>query len=317
MDHYHKYAGKTALFEQAPPLAEVVLEVVGEDRYIFAEAFKPGATWWHWNGQRGRRGLMGGMMSDYLCAATRQPRPQFLEAVKTLQAEWDYRYGVSGSITLHTQAPCPVCGITGIHACMGMPTKELSPEEETELKKRLTSLRRMETGPDAMIKPFQTCMVCGKPTADGMIHTCTPTPRRMDITHPEILHIPPVEVTKKRAPEGEFLSVFADDRFSGRPWVRINKSGRIKLCQNLMDRFEGMLVDVALDPRSGRIRFGEADTGKALSPRGYLHSRILTRLIDFGLETNVIIFLDDCCDGWLYGKVPVKDNANAGTTLEG
>lgn len=313
MDHYCKYAGKTALFENAPPLAEVVLEVIGEDRYIFAEAFRSGATWWHWNGQRGRRGLVGGMMSDYACAATRQPRAQFLDTVKTLQADWDYRYGVSGSITLHTQAPCPTCGITGVHACLGLPVKELTADEEAELKKRLDKLRRTATGPDAMIKLNPTCMCCGEPVADGMVHTCR---QRLDITQPERIYIPPVEVTKKAEPEGEFLSVFADDRFAGRPWVRINKSGRIKLCQALMDRFEGMLVDVALDPNTGRIRFGEAETGKALSARGFLHSRVLTRLIDFGLDTNIVIFLDDCRDGWLYGKVPVKDNANAGTKLE-
>ncbi|EAW2496821.1 hypothetical protein AXL65_21655 [Salmonella enterica subsp. enterica] len=311
MDHYHMYAGKISLFEKAPPRAEVVLEVIGEDRYIFAEAFKPGAVWWGWEGQRGRRGLVGGMMSDYYCAATRSLRPQFADAVKSLQADWDYRYGVSGSITLHTQAPCPTCGITGVHACLGVPTKELTPEEESELKKRLQAFRRNPNGKDSMFITSQVCMVCGKPTANGMIHTCTPTEWK-SAPIPDL----PITAKKPAAPEGEFLSVFADDRFSGRPWVRINKSGRIKLCQLLMDRFEDMLVDVALDPTTGRIRFGEADTGKALSPRGYLHSRILTRLIEFGPDNNVVIFLDDCRDGWLYGKVPVKDKANAGTPVE-
>ncbi|ECZ5235289.1 hypothetical protein AH156_20055 [Salmonella enterica subsp. enterica serovar Enteritidis] len=306
MDHYHMLGGNTALFEKAPPRAEVVLEVIGEDRYIFAEAFKPGAQWWYWEGQRGRRGLVGGMMSDYHCVATRQIRPRFVDAVKSLQADWDYQYGVSGSITLHTQAPCPTCGITGIHACMGLPTKELTAEEEAELRKRITSIWNNEPGKDAMIKPFQTCMVCGKPTADGMIHACTPRPRQ-DITQPAPAYIPPVELSKKVAPGGQFHSIFDNDRYGPRPWVRLNRAGRIKFCQSLMDRFEGMLVDVELDQTTGRIRFGESENGKALTVRGFMHSTNLMRLIDFGMETNRMVFVEDYCDGWLYGQVPVKE----------
>ena len=89
MDSYHKVVGKTELFADAPPLAEVVLEVIGEEKIIFAEAFKPGATWWHSEGRKARRGLVRENLSDYYCAASRELRAPMRNVLKQKQHEWD------------------------------------------------------------------------------------------------------------------------------------------------------------------------------------------------------------------------------------
>lgn len=340
-DHYTRLAGQLHLFSKAPPMAEVVLEVIGEKRYIFAESFKGGARWWHWNGVRARRGLPEKNLSDYYCAATRQPKLAALEAISKQQQEWDQTFGIAAYLTMETQAPCAQCGITGIHACIGSPVREMTPEQTEELARRLkevtSEIRRSET-PTAM-RPTRTCMTCGELVADGMIHSCNP---RWDFTQlPPLVNSCPDcgivgahyctrnpktsfreflrehtdQTDKPERMEGEFVSIFAADRFGPRPWIRVNRSGRIKVCQRLMERFDGMLIDVMLNTSTGRIRLGECEQGKPLNERGHLHCRPITKLIDFGGEPNVFIYLDEHDDGWMYGSVPLKD-ADGAAPLE-
>ncbi|WP_333855220.1 hypothetical protein [Leclercia sp.] len=297
-DNYCKLAGDTLLFDKAPPRAEVVLEVIGENRYIFAEAFRAGAKWWHWDGLRGRRGLAGGMIVDCHCKATRQPRPERLTTINKAQKEWDAIFGVSRSITMETLAPCMVCGVTGIHACTGYPVKALSPEEEGELKRRLQEVGKEIRKPDAMSISLKTCMVCGILSADGVVHNCSPNWGKSSKPAPMIL--PPAEVKSK------FVSFFAEDRFGTRPWMRISRYDHIKVCFSLMEHFTGMLVEVELDLTNQQVRIGESDHGKQLNSRGYLHTRNLAKYIEFGDDSNVMVFLDKNPDGWLYASLPLK-----------
>ncbi|EAM1616280.1 hypothetical protein EU642_21835 [Salmonella enterica] len=113
MSSYHKTAGDTSLFENAPPMAEVVLEDISKRTrcIIYAEAYRSGATWWHADGRRGRRGLKAEQISDFIVKATRSPRR---EAVKTLcldQLRWDLEH-TKGEPTkmYHSSRQCLACG---------------------------------------------------------------------------------------------------------------------------------------------------------------------------------------------------------------
>lgn len=91
MDFYHKVAGNCSLFNDAPPLAEVVLEDISckEFRIIYAEAFKPGAAWWHSDGRMSGSGLPAKRITDFHILATRTPRPECIPELALAQLEWD------------------------------------------------------------------------------------------------------------------------------------------------------------------------------------------------------------------------------------
>ncbi|EMD0638812.1 hypothetical protein VPZ60_004228 [Salmonella enterica] len=304
--HYTRLAGQLQLFAKAPPSAEVVLEVIGEKRYIFAESFKGGARWWYWNGVRARRGLPGKSLSDYYCAATRQPKLTSLEIISHQQKEWDKTFGLTEFIDL-TQASTEAAPVIS----------------------------------NASTRAMRPCMVCGTLVADGMIHSCNP---RWDITAPALDICPncgvagehvctrhpkftvkefvdehiqthshaiepaePQTTAPAEATPMEFVSIFGHERHTVRNWIRINALGRIKLCARLQARFKGKRVDVMLDVRNQRLRIGESAQGKPVNARGFMHSRPAARLIDFGGEVNVFVYLDEREDGWLYGDVPLKD----------
>ena len=103
MDYYQKVVGKTELFDAAPPMAEVVLEVIGEDKFIYAEAFKPGAAWWHPEGHKARRGLMRENLSDYYCAASRELRRSAIDELKQKQRSWELMHDKTSSISLQVR----------------------------------------------------------------------------------------------------------------------------------------------------------------------------------------------------------------------
>lgn len=124
MNAYHKTAGNVDLFENAPPMAEVVLEDISRKvkRVIYAEAFRPGAHWWHSDGRRGRRGLDPKRMSDYVCAATRTPRPTEINKLRADQLIWDLGHMEQKPMSMYSNTrPCMSCGEPVsdgmIHAC--------------------------------------------------------------------------------------------------------------------------------------------------------------------------------------------------------
>ncbi|EHF0215353.1 hypothetical protein IFY47_003410 [Salmonella enterica] len=94
MSDYYKQCGDQTHFNDAPPLAEVVLEDISRKvkRLIYAEAFRPGANWWHADGRPGRRGLPADRMSDYTCIATRTPRPASISRLSMDQLAWDGQF---------------------------------------------------------------------------------------------------------------------------------------------------------------------------------------------------------------------------------
>lgn len=72
--------------------------------------------------------------------------------------------------------------------------------------------------------------------------------------------------------------------------------------------------DVCLAPSSGFLRIGEAEHGRALNPRGFIHSRWLSEQLVFGDQTLLTIPLDEYADSWMYGVVQLKEND--GSTME-
>ncbi|EDZ0839895.1 hypothetical protein GJ904_17630 [Salmonella enterica] len=251
MDFYHKTAGDTALFTNAPPMAEVVLKDISRrvERVIYAEAFKPGAIWWDAEGRKGRRGLSAERMSDYHCAATRSPRPGVVDQLRIEQTIWDLK-----------RAPIK-------------PPVMFVPEQET---------------PEIVIT--------AKPLAaidwhDGHGNRLSPKPKADEV----------------------FTSVFEPQNLDN--WIRINTAGRVKFSCALRQRFTGMKIDVAAS-NTGRVRVGEADHGKVLSERGYLFARRIVPLLDFSGMGSVLIYMFENDDGYLYGKLPLKDGDN-GDKVEG
>ncbi|EIW6162772.1 hypothetical protein MF451_003769 [Salmonella enterica subsp. enterica serovar Saintpaul] len=99
MDQYCKTGGNAALFYEAPPLAEVVLEDISQAnrRIVYAEALKAGACWWHADGRPGRRGLPKERISDYVVLATRQPKPECVRELALAQLTWDGQFMHDGS----------------------------------------------------------------------------------------------------------------------------------------------------------------------------------------------------------------------------
>ncbi|EOH1034852.1 hypothetical protein ACLMYS_003826 [Salmonella enterica] len=99
MDQYYKFGGDPALFDDAPPLAEVVLEDISRKvkRVVYAEALKSGACWWHSDGRPGRRGLPKERISDYVVLATRQPKPECVRELALAQLTWDGQFMSDGS----------------------------------------------------------------------------------------------------------------------------------------------------------------------------------------------------------------------------
>lgn len=327
MENYHKTAGDTALFDHAPPMAEVVLEDIGkrQKRIIYAEAFKAGAMWWHADGRRGRNGLNGERISDYVCAATRTPKPDKREQLKREQLAWDLKHYQYAEM-----APCPVCGISGLHACLGYKPEEMTPERESAFKEKLANLvdevNKAETR--GMYNATRSCINCGEPVASGMIHSCrVPLPALSQPMTPchkcgvigahfctgQKTHFPDLfwingegKPFSSRPPvaDGEFTSVF--EAQNSDYWVRINSNGRIKFSEGLMLRFQDMRVDVAMDP-TGRLRVGESEHGRLYNARGYLYARRLAPLIDFDGQPSILVYLTDRNDGYLYGKLTLKD----------
>lgn len=295
MDCYHKIAGDEDLFANAPPLAEVVLEDISRktQRVIYAEAFRPGATWWHSDGRRGRRGLPPDRMSDYRCAATRTPHPAALERLTTDQLMWDLQHARQEPVKMYSNMrPCVNCGepvADGmIHACK-------------------YSLMTDPGLPDITAKPCPKCGVIGahfctgrKPSSffdkaidwhDGHGNKLSPKPQADEV----------------------FTSVFEPQNNDN--WIRLNTAGRVKFSEALMLRFAGMKIDLAVS-NSGRVRIGEADHGKILGKRGYLYARRLVPLVEFSGMSSVLLFLHEHEDGYLYGSLALKDGDN-GPKVEG
>lgn len=297
---YCNVGGIASLFDKAPPLAEVVLEVIGEDEVIYAESFKTGAKWWDSYGSKNRTGIRH--VSDYACLATRAIRPGMRGKAQVLQAEWEYaRYAdrTKEEPMIQTTRPCMSCGEAvadgAVHQC---------------------SHRWVGTG-TKLNETLSPCPDCGMMGA----YFCTKaginkahinfTPKiNIDTTVTDEL---PVPATAKKPPQGQFTSIFDPKREQF--WISMNTKGRMKLCMALMKRLAGKCVDVCLDPSIGFLRIGEAPHGRPLSTRGFINSRWLTDQVDFGDQTLVTIALDDYSDGWLYGVVPLKDTD--GSTMEG
>ncbi|EJG5415729.1 hypothetical protein NAD41_002368 [Salmonella enterica] len=112
IEAYHRIGGKPELFNDAPPMAQVVLEDISKrtPRIIYAEAFRTGATWWHADGRRGRRGLKQEQMSDFICMATRSPRRAALQQLQTDQLRWDLAHYKGEPVMYTNTRPCVNCG---------------------------------------------------------------------------------------------------------------------------------------------------------------------------------------------------------------
>ncbi|EGD6457162.1 hypothetical protein IAJ44_004222 [Salmonella enterica] len=325
MDAYHKIAGNVGLFKNAPPLAEVVLENIGAatSQIIYAEAFRPGAAWWHADGRRGRNGLSADRISDFVCAATRTPKPGERDQLQRQQSIWELNHNVS---------PCPRCGVSGLHACIGMKPGEWTEEHEAKLKQAIEIVRTSEVTQMFHTKP---CVNCGTPVADGMIHQCThdmlfrpsPCPRcgihgAHFCTGNQTAPANPFRVLddlawtdgngvcrKPKQAADAFVSVFEPQ--NGDNWMRLNTAGRLKFSEALMLRFHGMKIDVAVTFENGRVRVGESEHGKVLNNRGYCFARRLTPLVDFKGRPSVLIFLHENEDGYLYGDLSLAEGADA------
>ncbi|EGC0267614.1 hypothetical protein H8U31_001365 [Salmonella enterica] len=274
---YHRTGGSIELFSDAPPMAQVVLEDISKSktRIIYAEAFSPGATWWHADGRRGRRGLKQEQMSDFICKATRSPRRAAMETLCIDQLRWDIEH-YNGEPTLYNNSrPCVNCGqpvADGmIHACHGQITGPVNKER---------------------------CPRCGQTGA----HFCS-GPQIVTLPYHPPRWEPPV-ITPKPAPDA-FISVFEPQHKDN--WMRLNTAGRIKFSEALMMRFVGLKIDVAVDHKTGRVRVGEADHGKKLNDRGYCFARRLTPLVNFKGQPSVLVYLYENDDGYLYGDMKLAE----------
>ncbi|EKK5568028.1 hypothetical protein PN823_004448 [Enterobacter hormaechei] len=287
MDVYHKIAGDEGLFADAPPLDEVVLEDISRktQRIIFAEAFRPGATWWHSDGRRGRRGLPSEQMSDYRCAATRTPHPSAREKLTADQLMWDLQHARQEPVAMYSSTrPCVSCGepvADGmIHAC------------------KYSTLT--DPGLPVSGKPCPHCGILGA-------HFCTGRKATLPFDQIDWHDGHGNRLSPKLQPDELFTSVFGPQHNDN--WIRLNTAGRIKFSEALMLRYAGMKIDVAVS-QSGRVRVGEADHGKVLGNSGYLYARRLVPLVEFCGMSSILLYLHEHDDGYLYGTLTLKDGSN-------
>ncbi|EDY2029992.1 hypothetical protein GTB64_004434 [Salmonella enterica] len=284
MDSYCKMGGDAALFENAPPLAQVVLEDISKAtrRIIYAEAYKTGANWWHADGRRGRRGLKASQISDFIVKATRSPRAQALDTLMTEQMRWDIQHYRGEPVMYSNMRPCVNCGepvADGmVHQCKA----------------------------NLMIDPgfpVSVCPLCGVTGA----HYCTgrkPSSFFENAINWNDLHRDDRPAKPANDPDA-FVSVFEPQYTDN--WFRLNTAGRIKFSEALMMRFTGLKIDVAVDHKTGRVRVGEADHGKVLNGRGYCFARRLTPLVEFNGQPSVLVRLFENDDGYLYGDMKMAE----------